>query len=79
MVKSESQKEAQKKYYEKIKDTDNYKESIKKAQKKYYEKNKEGLINDYNNKIKHCEICDIDIKINYYYLHTKTKKHLEKI
>jgi hypothetical protein len=26
----------------------------------------------------HCNVCDKDFKINYFYTHRKTKKHLKK-
>jgi len=79
MVKSEALKEAQKKYYFKIKGTEKYKNQLKKAQQKYYTANKEGLIKDYINKDKHCDICNKTFKYSYYFLHIKTKQHNKNI
>lgn len=49
-------------------------EDKKEYNKKYYEKNKE-YFKTYMSKIKHCEYCNVDCKMNYWSLHIKTKKH----
>jgi hypothetical protein len=79
MTKSDALREAQKKYYFKIKGTDKYKQQLKIAQKKYYLKNKDGLIKDYTKQEKHCDVCDKSFHYNYWYLHKNTKKHLQNI
>jgi hypothetical protein len=79
MVKSEALKEAQKKYYFKIKGSEKYKDSIKKAQQKYYNKNKDTVIKDYINKDKYCKECDKTYKYSYWFLHIKSKQHNNNI
>jgi len=79
----EDNKEKIKQYYQDNKDKiKQYYQDNKDKIKQYYEDNKQEILEkykEYSKQLKHCNVCNCDVKIRGFLNHTRTEKHIKNL